>query len=52
MRTLTSKPDTEDGPFDTEEQAEKRKDWLEVYHEMGGFEIVIFDDKYYVVYAE
>ena len=56
MRTLTpeeyeaaKESITEDGPFDTEDEADRRKDWLECTHEIGGFEIVIYEGKYYVL---
>jgi hypothetical protein len=38
-----------DGPYDDQIQAEKHKEWLEMTHERGGFEVVKHLDKFFVI---
>ncbi len=42
-------PDTDDGPFDSYEDADRHKDYLESFYNIGGFKIVKFLDEFYVV---
>lgn len=38
-----------EGPFDTQVEAEQRSDWLQTTHERGGFEVIRFQEKFYII---